>query len=67
MNIKNDVLDTFINELVKYNINEISRQTNIHRNTIAGWYSHKHMPSLIQFITVANAIGYKVTLIKDKQ
>lgn len=59
------LLNTFINELVKYNINEISRQTNIHRNTIAGWYSHKHMPSLAQFITVANVIGYKVVLIKE--
>lgn len=59
------ILDTFINELVKYNINEISRQTNIHRNTIAGWYSHKHMPSLAQFITVAKVIGYDVVLIKE--
>lgn len=67
MGVKNDVLDKFIDELLKHNINELSKKTGIHRNTIAGWYNYKHIPSINQFIVVAKEIGYEVVLVKEQK
>lgn len=56
------ILKTFTDEIKKYGVENVSKQTGIHRNTLLNWISGKTVPSLTVAAEVADIMGLEFLL-----